>query len=54
MAEMSESDDERTSKILRHLGYCLPYARLEYEHMVGIHKFVIRHTSLIYSLIVLD
>ena len=51
---MGESDAERASEILRHLGCCLPYATLEYEHMVGIHKFVIRHTSRIYSLIVPD
>jgi hypothetical protein len=44
----------RASEILRHLGCCLPYATLEYEHMVGIHKFVISRTSLIYSLIVPD
>ena len=51
---MGDSAEQRASEILRHLGCRLPDATLEYDHIVAIHKFVIRHASLIYSLTVPD
>ena len=51
---MSDSAEQRVSEILRDLRCRLPDATLEYDHIVAIHKFVIRHASLIYSLTVPD
>ena len=54
VAKMSNTAEDRASEILRHLGGRLPDATLEYEHVVEIHKFVIRHASLVYRLTVPD
>jgi len=49
---MSDSIEKRASEILRHLGLKLPDATVEYEHVLAMHKFVIRQARLIYSLTV--